>query len=263
MQQFGLCHDSDGGLEQRYSQNLTMRIAIVSDIHGNLTAFEAVIADLRQTSPDLIFHGGDLAHGGGRPVEVVERVRDLGWQGVIGNTDEMLAVPEALEEFAAQMPPHLQALFSVIREQAAVTREALGDERLAWLTGLPRSQAQGPMVLVHASPESLWRAPGPEASDAELEPVYGPFGQPIAVYGHIHQPYIRKVSTLTVVNTGSVSLSYDGDPRASYLLLDDLEPEIRRVEYDVDAEIRALEESRLPHANWLAKTLQIARFAMP
>lgn len=240
-----------------------MRIAVVSDIHGNLTALEAVLADLRQTSPDLIFHGGDLAHGGARPLEVVERVRDLGWPGVIGNTDEMLAGPDSLEEFAAEMSPHLQSLFAVIREQAAVTQEALGDERLAWLNGLPRSQAQGPMVLVHASPESLWRAPGPEASDAELEPVYGQFGQPIAVYGHIHQPYIRRVSGLTVVNTGSVSLPYDGDPRASYLLLDDLEPQIRRVEYDVDREIQALEESRLPHADWLARTLQTARFAMP
>ena len=67
-----------------------MRIAIVSDIHGNRTAFEAVLGDLRQTSPDLILHGGDLADGGASPVEIVDRIRDLGWQGVVGNTDEML-----------------------------------------------------------------------------------------------------------------------------------------------------------------------------
>jgi hypothetical protein len=80
------------------------------------------------------------------------------------------------------------------------------------------------MALVHASPESLWRAPAPEATDAELESVYGPLGQPIAVYAHIHRPYIRSVSSpwgeRLVINTGSVSLSYDGDRRASYLLLD-------------------------------------------
>src|SRR5258708_38244935 len=79
-----------------------MRIAIVSDIHGNRTAFEAVLADLRQASPDLILHGGDLADGGASPVEIVERIRDLGWQGVIGNTDEMLVAPEPLEEFGSQ-----------------------------------------------------------------------------------------------------------------------------------------------------------------
>jgi len=60
-----------------------MRIAIVSDIHGNLTALEAVLADLRLgTAPDLILHGGDLAPGGARPAEVVDRIRQLGWEGV-------------------------------------------------------------------------------------------------------------------------------------------------------------------------------------
>jgi predicted phosphodiesterase len=239
-----------------------MRIAVVSDIHGNRTALEAVLADLRQTSPDMIFHGGDLAHGGSGSAEIVDQVRDLEWQGVIGNTDEMLAMPESLEAFASQVP-HLQSLFSVIREMAAATRESLGQERLAWLGSLPRSQTHRPMTLVHASPESVWRAPAPEASDEELEAVYGPLGQPVAVYAHIHRSFIRKLSGMTVVNTGSVSLSYDGDPRAAYLLLDDFEPEIRRVEYDVNQEIQALASSALPHVEWLAKTLRNARFEMP
>ena len=79
-----------------------MRIAILSDIHGNRTAFEAVLADLKQTAPDLTLHGGDLADAGASPVEIVDRIRDLGWQGVVGNTDEMLFRPESLEEFASQ-----------------------------------------------------------------------------------------------------------------------------------------------------------------
>jgi putative phosphoesterase len=239
-----------------------MRIAIVSDIHGNRTALEAVLADLRQTAPDLIFHGGDLAHGGASPAEIVDQVRDLGWQGVVGNTDEMLYRPEALWEFAKQSPK-LQPLFAAIGEMADATVAALGEERIEWLRGLPPVQIHGSMALVHASPGDPWRSPGPEASDAEMERVYGPLGVPVAVYGHIHRSFIRSVSGMTVVNTGSVSLSYDGDGRAAYLLLDEFQPSIRRVEYDVDREIRAMHDCRLPHAGWVANMLESAGPQMP
>jgi putative phosphoesterase len=239
-----------------------MRIAIVSDIHGNRTAFEAVLADLRQTSPDLILHGGDLADGGSSPVEIVDRIRDLGWQGVIGNTDEMLSAPETLEEFAKSSPT-LQQMWTAIREMAAATREALGETRLAWLRDLPRMQKHGSLGLVHASPESCWRAPSPTASDAELESVYGSLGQAAVAYGHIHHGYIRTVQEMIVVNTGSVSLSYDGDRRAAYLLIENSEPTLRRVEYDVDREIKALLDCRLPHADWIAKILESASPQMP
>jgi putative phosphoesterase len=235
-----------------------LRIAVVSDIHGNLAAFEAVLADLGETAPDLIFHGGDLPHGGSSPVEVIDRIRDLGWQGVLGNTDEMLFRPESLTEFMKQSP-----LCAMIEEMAAATREALGEERLAWLRGLPFQQVHGPMALVHASPESCWRAPTPEAGDDELETVFSPLGQPIAVYGHIHRSYVRSVSGMTVVNTGSVSLSYDGDRRAAYLLLDDSKPEIRRVEYDVEQELKALSSCGMPHADWIRKMLVSGRPEMP
>ena len=239
-----------------------MRIAIVSDIHGNLTAFEAVLADLRQTSPDLILHGGDLADSGASPTEIVDQIRDLGWQGVVGNTDEMLFRAESLQEFASQSPK-LQPLFAAIGEMAEATREALGEERLAWLRGLPLSQMHGPMAVVHASPESPWRAPAHTASDAELESVYAPLGRPIAIYAHIHRAYIRNVEGMIVANAGSVSLSYDGDRRAAYLLLDDFTPAIRRVEYDVDKEMRALSGCALPHAGWVAKMLDSGCFQMP
>ena len=244
-----------------------MRIAILSDIHGNRTAFEAVLADLRQTAPDLILHGGDLADSGASPVEIVDRIRDLGWQGVVGNTDEMLFRPESLEEFASQSsaPP---SLWVAIRQMAAATRAMLGEERIAWLRGLARVQIEAPVALVHASPESLWRAPTPEATDAELESIYGPLGQLIAVYAHIHRPYVRSVTSpqareRLVANTGSVSLSYDGDRRASYLLLDGSSPTIRRVEYDLEKELKALSFCGLPHVDWIAKSLRAGSPQMP
>jgi putative phosphoesterase len=235
-----------------------MRIAVLSDIHGNRTALEAVLADLRETSPDLILHGGDLADAGASPVEVVDRIRDLGWPGVFGNTDEMLFRPASLEEFASESPS-LRPLFAVIEEMAVVTREALGHERLAWLSSLPRVWTHAPMALVHGRPDTPWRAPGPEASDAELEAVYGVLGQPIVVYGHIHRPFVRSVSGRIVANSGSVGLSHDGDRRAAYLLVDDSKPTIRRVEYDIAKELRALSTCGLPHAAWVARILESAR----
>src|SRR5258708_34998336 len=119
-----------------------MRIAIVSDIHGNRTAFEAVLADLRQTSPDLILHGGDLADGGASPAEIVDRIRELGWQGVVGNTDEALFRPESLEEFASQSSAS-PSLWAAVREMMKATREALEEERLTWPRALPLALMHG------------------------------------------------------------------------------------------------------------------------
>lgn len=239
-----------------------MRIAVVSDIHGNRTAFEAVLADLREMSPDLILQGGDLAHAGSAPAEIIDRIRDLGWAGVLGNTDELLFDPESLEDFARHSP-QLAPMWAAIREMAAATREALGADRLTWLAGLPRAQLHGPLALVHASPESTWRSPGPEASDAELEAVYTPLGKPVAVYGHIHRSYIRTLKAIIVANSGSVSLSHDGDRRAAYLILDEssagIRPAIRRVDYDIDRELKALASCGLPRADWVARMLEAAR----
>ena len=67
-----------------------MRVAIVSDVHGNLTALDAVVADVERRAPDVVLHGGDLALMGAQPAAVIDRVRELGWPGVVGNTDEAL-----------------------------------------------------------------------------------------------------------------------------------------------------------------------------
>ncbi len=243
-----------------------MRIAIVSDIHGNRTALDAVIKDLGDTSPDLIFHGGDLADSGSSPAEVIDQVRDLSWPGVLGNTDEVHTRPESLEEFASQSSAPA-SLWAVVREMAAATHAALGEERVSWMRTLPLVQVHDFIALVHARPESAWQSPGSGASSAELENCYGPLNTPLVVFGHIHQPFIRTVHTanrkLTVANTGSVSLSYDGDCRASYLLIDDGCPTIRRVEYDVEKEVRALAASRLPYSDWVAGMLRAAKPLMP
>lgn len=241
-----------------------MRIAVVSDIHGNLTALEAVLADIRDVSSDLVLHGGDLADPGSNPIEVIDRIRDLGWQGVMGNTDEMLVRPSSLEEFASQSsaPP---ALWLAIRQIASTTRSMLGDERLVYLHQLPQVARKPGFALVHALPGDCWRAPAAEATDAQLESMYGSLGQPIVVFGHTHLPSIRRLTghPELLINSGSVGLPYDGDPRASYLLLDGSTPSIRRVEYSVEKELLALSSCGLPGAEWTARMLRTSSPQMP
>jgi putative phosphoesterase len=236
-----------------------MRIAIVSDIHGNLTAFEAVVADLRRRAPDLILHGGDLAASGPRPAEIVDRIRDLGWPGVCGNTDEMLWDAEPLSDLERRHPRQ-HGLWRVVGEIAARTCDWLGEERIDWLRSLPRELRRDPVALVHASPGDLWVAPAPEAGDAELDETYRALAAPIVAYGHIHRSFVRNLGSRIVANSGSVSLSYDADPRASYLLIDDLNVSVQRVEYDVEREAAALLRSGLPGADWLCATLRAARY---
>jgi putative phosphoesterase len=239
-----------------------MRIAVVSDIHGNRTAFEAVLADLRLTAPDAVFHGGDLADAGSDSIEIVDQIRSLGWKGVAGNTDQMLALPETFESFASRSPK-LASLWEVLREMAAATRELLGEERLVWLRNLPLMHVHDPIAIVHATPGDPWSALSSQASDEELVSRYSSLAQPIVIYGHIHQPFVRTVGSLTVANSGSVGLPYDGDRRASYLLIDDFQVRIRRVEYDLAKELHALRNSGIPQSDWIARTLESGSPQMP
>jgi len=239
-----------------------MRVAIVSDVHGNRRAFEAVLAELRQVAPDLVVQGGDLAYGGAHPVEIIDQIRALGWPGVRGNTDEMLWSQESLSGFAAKTP-QLGSLLGRIHDLIPPTLASIGEERLRWLEGFPERYVGEGFSLVHASPGDLWRAPMHNASDEELRSTYAPLGSEIVVYGHIHRPYVRRVGEMTVANTGSVSQSYDEDRRASYLMIEGERVNMRRVEYDVESEAKELLRSGLPHAEWMSRILLAGQYVPP
>jgi predicted phosphodiesterase len=238
------------------------RIAVITDIHGNRRAFQAVIADLREVAPDLVVHGGDLVFGGTHPAEIVDEIRTLGWPGVLGNTDEMLWTQAQMAEIAAAHPkltPLLQRLKGLIEPM----RERIGEARLAWLKTLPRAHAGDGFAVVHASPRELWRAPMANAADEEITRTYTELGVPVAVYGHIHVSYVRRLPGMTVANAGSVSQSYDGDRRAAYAVIEGENVTIRRVEYDVESEARDMLRSGLPHAEWLSRILLAGRYCPP
>jgi predicted phosphodiesterase len=259
----------------KLSPGQPVRVAIVSDIHGNLSALEAVIADLGRRRPDAVLHAGDLALMGPQPGEVIDRIRELGWPGVVGNTDELLWRPEGREEQLERVPQRERAeggrrsgLGAVIRllfdAYAPFTRGQLDEGQLAWLRGLPAEHRLGDLLVVHASPGDLWRAPMPDAADEELERVYGGRDGRLVVHGHIHRPYVRRLSDeLTVANTGSVGLTWDGDPRASYLLIEDGRPEVVRVAYDIEREVDALLRSGHPDGERIAAMRSAGVFVTP
>jgi putative phosphoesterase len=240
-----------------------MRVAVVSDIHGNLTAFEAVVADLRRQAPDLVVHGGDLALMGPRPAEVIDRVRELGWPGVVGNTDELLWRPGEHQRQLERAPVLASLLALLFDAYAPDTRARLGDARLAWLAALPAEHRTDQLTIVHAQPGDLWRAPAPDASDTELSSTYASLEADQVAYGHIHRPFVRVIDGTTIANTGSVGMPWDGDPRASYLLIDGGVAEIVRVAYDIETEARILHTSGHPDADRLAEMRRHGRFIKP
>ena len=236
-----------------------MRLAVISDIHGNLTALDAVAADIARRGVDEVVHAGDVALMGARPAEVVDRLRELKWTGIRGNTDELLWCPDRFEvqlRLAPKLEPLLRRLFD---EYAPATNERLA-ERIDSLRELPPILRIAQVGLVHARPGDLWRAPMPDAEDAELADVYGEIDTPVAVYGHIHRPFVRRVGRLTIANAGSVGLPWDGDPRASYLLIDGARAEVVRVPYSIDAEVAALRASHYPDRDRISAMLRRGRF---
>ena len=240
-----------------------MRLAIVSDVHGNLAALDAVIADLDARSPDLIVHGGDLAVIGPRPAEIIDVIRERGWLGVLGNTDEILFDPSGQieqERRAPKLRDWLRTLFEVLTPWA---RERLGEERLSWLRELPKAWRRDRLLLIHAAPDDLWRAPMPNAPAEELLQSYGGRDADLVIYGHIHRPYVRQLGNMTVANSGSVGLPYDGDPRSSYLLIDNGVAVVRRVEYDLERAEQDAIDVDFPLGKWLVEVQRTGRFTSP
>jgi putative phosphoesterase len=241
-----------------------MRLAVVCDVHGSLTALDAVAADLDRRAPDIVLHGGDLALMGPQPAEVVDRVRELGWAGVVGNTDELLWRPDERERLLSVAPKIADVIRLLFDAYAPATRELLGDERLGWLRTLPAEQVVDGVLVVHASPGDLWRAPMPDADDDELERTYRRADAHTIVYGHIHRPFVRRVGDgLVVTNAGSTGLPWDGDPRASYVLIEDGDADIVRVAYDIERDAALLTTSGHPDAARLAEMRRRGRFLPP
>jgi protein phosphatase len=175
-----------------------MRLAVLSDIHGNLTALEAVLADLKSVAPDVVVHGGDLVANGARPAEIVDTIRDIGWPGICGNTDEMLWRPELLVELELKAPTKHGLRRVLFDDIAPAACELLGTLRVDWLRSLPKAWCTDEYAVFHASADNLWRAPLADAPDREFVAAYGAVKSNNVIYGHTHRPFVRRIGKRTV-----------------------------------------------------------------
>jgi predicted phosphodiesterase len=251
-----------------------MRLAIFSDVHGNLTALDAVLSDINKHDPDLIVFAGDLCVFGARPAACVQRIRAEDISCIYGNTDgwinnDPLLSDDIEEEEKARSEDNDTA--------ASWTWAELEEEDRAWLRTWPFQKRFSPtvhpkddLVVVHANPRDVDQPIHPSISlqeqiygevkqtDEDLRPLLGEFIIDVLCFGHIHIPNVRTWNGLTLANISSVSLPLDGDVRAKYGLLtwdDGWTIEHRRVEYDLDQEVEQLQSLKPPQ--WKKRSRQL------
>jgi putative phosphoesterase len=243
------------------------RIAVLSDVHGNLPALEAVLKAIKKEKPDQLLIAGDLVLNGPDPGAVVDALRSLEADGaaiVSGNTD--IAVADF--DYGAAFPHFQDGVPEAITAAAEWAHDELNDDQLDWLRRLPseRRVRAGDDVLVlvvHASPGSQTRG-FDQALDANVvfERAAATDARVIAV-GHTHVPEVRDLGWKVIINAGSAGYVFDGDPTASWALVTikdgEVEAEIRRTEFDVLTVANAISERGLPGDVYRAATVRTGK----
>ena len=216
-------------------------LGLLYDVHGNLPALEAVLADC---PADRFLLGGDYASFGAWPKETVARLRELDAEWIRGNVDRWLVD-------SSDVPEPMLPLVERSREMA-------GEELSRELAALPESTAHDGTLYCHASPLSDTDSFYPEPQDSDVERLMGVDARRV-VFGHTHLQFERQgPGGIELVNPGSVGIPLDGDRRAAYALLhDDGRIELRRAEYDWQAVAR---EVRANVGELPAKRIEQSRF---
>jgi putative phosphoesterase len=226
-----------------------MKIAVFSDIHGNMHALEAVWEDIQRESPDAVYCLGDLVGYGAFPNEVVEFVHSKKIPTIMGNYDEGVGY-DLHDCGCVYKDPEKDRLGKL---SLLWTRDVTTAANKMFLQSLPMSfrldERDPHLLLVHGSPRKMNEYLYEDRPQASFERIAKVAGTDILLFGHTHLPYQKQVSNTLFINTGSIGKPKDGDWRAGYVLLTlNRRPtvEFRRVEYDVDAAASAIQTSGLP-----------------
>ncbi|CAG7646559.1 metallophosphoesterase family protein [Paenibacillus allorhizosphaerae] len=241
-----------------------MRLAVLSDTHGNAVAFEAVAQDLRRQSPDAFVFLGDLAMRGPQPAECIDLLRSLDpLVSIKGNHDHYFARYRDASEWVPK-----NAKEEMNRRQLQYNQRLLSSEEQHWVGHWPTEhvlhagniQAE----LYHASPASLAKITWPWAANDELDALRKDESTQLVLYGHIHHAFVRSANGRLIVNSGSIGLPFDGDNRASYALIDvtgrDIAVHIRRIAYDIDQVVRIAKDRNMPDVDLFEEAVRKAAF---
>jgi putative phosphoesterase len=241
------------------------RLAVLSDVHGNVAALEAVLGEIERAKPDLVAVAGDLAFNGPEPQAAVERLRRLEQHGaaiIQGNTD--IAVADF--DYAAAFPwmPEVPESFRAAAEWA---HEQLDDDSLDWLRRLPaerRLLLEDTLILVcHASPGSQTAGFNADLDNPVVVEMAGGTDARVICCGHTHVPEVRDLGWKIIANDGSCGYVFDGDPTATWALVevlgDDVRTTIRRTAYDAGSAADAIGRRGLPGDVYRAATVRSGR----
>lgn len=236
-----------------------MKIAFISDIHGNAVALEAVLDDVRTKNIDKIIVLGDIAFRGPEPKRALELVRELDTSVIKGNADEWLVRGISRGE----VPDKVLEIMKVEQEWAS---GKLSREEIDYLKNLPIELTDEitdhlKIHAFHATPDSLFKQVRPSDEDEMIESsLVTDATADIILYGHIHLPYVRFLNGKCIANLGSVGLPFDGKNAASYLIIEAeserFSIQIQRVPYDVDKVIHQLKEVNYPNFDVLAHMIK-------
>ena len=235
-----------------------MRFALISDVHANLPALEAVLGDIDARPFDAIYHLGDLVGYAPWPNEVVELVASRGIPGVAGNYESTVAT--SYKHCGCRYEDPLQEALSHV--SYAWTLAQVTPETRRYLAALPfrldvraggGHQAGEQLILVHGTPTLntvYWTEERPAEFSLDMARRVGARAGDVIAFGHTHRPWHRVIEGIHFVNTGSVGRPKDGDWRASYAAVTlgagSVEVEVLRVEYDLERAARAIRDSELP-----------------
>jgi len=222
--------------------------ALLYDVHGNLPALEAVLADAAEAGVTAYVLGGDYALFGGWPAETVARLKRLDratW--IRGNGERWTNAPQ-------DAPDN-----TVVQGAIAAARAVLGEDAVRDLAALPASIRHDDTLICHGSPGSDVDSFAPEASDRDAE-LLASVDAAWVVFGHTHLPFRRTADGIELVNPGSVGMPFDGDRRAAYALVHaDGTVEHRRVEYDHAATARRIRGLSGEWTETVARRIEQAR----